>query len=73
MPCAPLSRALGVAAETWYGWESGQAMPPEILLRVVVDLGVCPAWLLTGDGAMFASGNPGKADAALARASEQPG
>ena len=41
---------LGVRPDTWYGYERGNAIPGDIVLRLIVELGISPRWLLTGHG-----------------------
>jgi transcriptional regulator with XRE-family HTH domain len=44
---------LGVGSETWREYERGKAaIPGDILLRLIVELGISPRWLLTGQGAI---------------------
>ena len=46
---------LGVQLVTWYGYERGKTIPGEILLRLIVELGISPSWLLTGQGTIWRS------------------
>ena len=48
---------LGVRLETWYGHERGKTIPAEILLRLIVELGISPRWLLTGQGKIRPDGD----------------
>ena len=41
---------LGVASETWYGYERGKPIPGDIVLRLILELGISPRWLLSGHG-----------------------
>ncbi len=48
---------LGVRSETWYKYELGKAaIPGDILLRLIVELGISPRWLLTGQGTIRPDG-----------------
>jgi hypothetical protein len=48
-----LCQRVGVSVSSWPNWEKGATMPPEILLRVIVEFHIRPEWLLTGIGTMF--------------------
>ena len=48
---------LGVRLETWYLYELGKAaIPGDIVLRLIVELGISPRWLLTGRGTIWPDG-----------------
>ena len=53
---------LGTNTRTWQNWEDGQAIAPEQLLRVIVEMGVSPPWLLNGDGPMMTAMQRGHFD-----------
>jgi transcriptional regulator with XRE-family HTH domain len=42
-----------VTQRTWLNYELGTTMPPELILVLIIETGVSPRWLLTGDGEMF--------------------
>ena len=43
---------------TWYLYELGKAaVPGDIVLRLIVELGISPRWLLTGKGAIWRDGD----------------
>jgi hypothetical protein len=44
---------LGVRLFTWHGYERGKAIPGDIVLRLIVELGISPSWLLTGQGTIW--------------------
>jgi hypothetical protein len=48
---------LGVRPETWFGYERGSAIPGDIILRLIVELGISPRWLLTGQGTVRPDGD----------------
>ncbi len=49
---------LGVRLETWYEYELGKAaIPGDIVLRLIVELGISPRWLLTGQGTIRPDGD----------------
>ncbi|MDG3006148.1 ester cyclase [Paludisphaera mucosa] len=47
------ARRLGLPVRTWYNYETGVAVPAEVLLAFLDLTGVEPAWLLTGEGPMY--------------------
>jgi hypothetical protein len=53
---------LGVQLPTWYGYERGKAIPGDILLRLIVELGISPTWLLNGQGEIWSSERSRTAD-----------
>jgi transcriptional regulator with XRE-family HTH domain len=44
---------LGISVKTWGNYESGRFMPQERVLQVIVETGVNPRWLFSGNGEMF--------------------
>jgi hypothetical protein len=48
-----LARRLGLPARTWYNYETGVTVPAEVLLEFIEQTGVCPAWLLNGEGPKY--------------------
>ena len=53
---------LGVQLKTWQGYERGKAIPGEILLHLIVELGISPSWLLTGQGTIWPCERSGTKD-----------
>lgn len=48
-----LALALDVPFRTWAGYEEGESMPAETLLRFLEVTRANPQWLLTGEGGKF--------------------
>jgi hypothetical protein len=48
-----LADRLEVPLQTWLNYESGVTMPAAVVLRLIVDVGVDPRWLLTGQGEKY--------------------
>ena len=48
-----LARVLGVPERTWVHYETGAAIPAEVILRFVAITHAEPIWLLFGQGAIF--------------------
>ena len=44
---------LGAPLFSWYGYERGKAIPGDIVLRLIVELGISPRWLFTGQGTIW--------------------
>jgi hypothetical protein len=44
---------LGVSRRSWWNWETGNAVPPEVLLRFILVAEIHPQWLLTGEGPRY--------------------
>jgi hypothetical protein len=57
----PLLSAINVPRRSWGFYESGTALTPEIMLRLIIELHVSPEWLRSGDGTMFVDGTPPRA------------
>jgi len=54
----PLLSTLRVSRSSWAHCERGKAMPPEVMLSLIIDLNVSPRWLRSGTGTMFANNAP---------------
>ncbi|WP_435007759.1 ester cyclase [Tundrisphaera lichenicola] len=48
-----MARLLGLPARTWYNYETGVTVPAEVLLDLIDQTGVRPAWLLKGEEPCF--------------------
>lgn len=48
-----LAEAIGVSFRAWRGYEGGEAMAAEVLLRFIVETEADPHWLLTGEGPRY--------------------
>lgn len=48
-----LAQFLGLSWRTWDRYESGAALPAEVLLRFIALTSVEPKWLLTGEGPKY--------------------
>ncbi len=55
-----MARFLNVPPRTWYNYETGVAVPGEILLEIIEKTGVRPLWLLKGEGPRFEEGRESK-------------
>jgi len=51
--CAEIAGQLGLPLGTWINYESGVAIPGDVLLCYLVLTGTEPLWLLSGAGAKF--------------------
>ena len=51
-----MARRLNLPVRTWYNYESGVAIPGEVLLEIIDLTGVRPLWLLKGEGPRFEEG-----------------
>ena len=47
---AELAGRLGVSADAWAAFESGEPIPDEVLLAFLAETGAEPRWLLSGEG-----------------------
>ncbi|WP_435017498.1 hypothetical protein TA3x_005113 [Tundrisphaera sp. TA3] len=47
---AEFADTLGLPPGTWANYEAGVTIPGHAILRVLALTGVCPRWLLAGDG-----------------------
>ncbi len=56
-----LAEELGLPSRTWQNYEAGVTMPGLVLLEFIEATGVCPRWLLTGDGPQFSPTRPVRA------------
>jgi hypothetical protein len=48
-----MAKWLGVQARTWHSYEQGVVIPGPLILRIIVETSVEPAWLLHGTGPKF--------------------
>jgi hypothetical protein len=48
-----LNRWLGTSFSSWYSYERGARIPGDLVCRLILETGVSPRWLLTGEGAMI--------------------
>ena len=53
-----LAEELGLPSRTWQNYEAGVTMPAVVMLKFIQATGVCPGWLLTGDGPKFNQAKP---------------
>ncbi len=55
-----LAEELSLPSGTWQNYEDGVTMPGFVLLKFIQATGVCPGWLLTGDGPKFMQAEPNR-------------
>jgi hypothetical protein len=48
-----LNRWLGASFSSWYRYERGARIPGDLVCRLILETGVSPRWLLTGEGEMI--------------------
>ena len=53
-----LAEALGIPFRTWHEYEVGGTIPAETILHFIELTGVCPRWLLSGEGEKYRSRSP---------------
>jgi transcriptional regulator with XRE-family HTH domain len=48
-----VARRVGVSRRSWYGYETGVTVPPEVLLSFIELTNVNPTWVLCGEGPKY--------------------